>query len=146
MTDAHDPYTGAVVPGLGEKLKEPGAGWRNDLIEAAHLKDAMAPERDSGTDFTPGTHPADNKVWLDNMKAPPPEPAPCVTCQQPTTRTTVIDVYQQRGRNWAMRAVHECDGCHRRRQARAIARRLIEPDVDPEARERLEAQLQELNA
>lgn len=146
MTSPIDPYLGTPVPGLGEKLKEPGAGWRNDLIESAHLKAANPRERDDGTDFTPGTHPADNKAWLDDMHRAPTEAAPCVSCTHPTTRTTVLDVYQQRGRNWALRAVHECEGCYRRRMIQRLTQRLTAPDVDPEARERLVAQLAEIAA
>lgn len=140
--NAPDPYTGE-----GGNLKEPGAGWRNDLIEAQHLKSAMAPERDDGTDFLAGTDPELNKAWLQSLKHPIPiTPGPCAWCRATTTRMVAYEMYQVKGRHWAFRGARQCEGCANREAIQKLERIAANPDVLPRLREEAKAELATMKA
>lgn len=133
-----DPYTCA-----GGQLREPGAGWRNDLIESAALKSAMAPDRDDGTDFVAGTDPELNKAWLRSLRCPVPlVPGPCAWCQSMTTRAVAHEGYRVKGRNWALRGVYQCEACADQVARRQLERVAANPDVLPRLRAEALAELE----
>jgi hypothetical protein len=111
------------MPDRDERLQEPGAGWRNDLIELGHARESYEPEKLASyrADPTDAT-----RAWLTALKAErehPPEP--CWTCPAMTSRRVVGMVEGTEVREHAILWVHpQCERCAKVRelaQYRAIA-------------------------
>ena len=135
-----DPYTGT-----DGKLAEAGAGWRNDLIESAHVKAAMEPDVARDTDFVSGTDPELNRQWLASLKEQP-TPGPCVNCQAETTRRIATDIVKVKGRNWGFHWLRECEGCGQRRAARKLRARIQSGELSAELVAKYQQEIVELEA
>lgn len=133
-----------------EKLAEPGAGWRNDLIELAHVKTDQAPLYSYLEDATEVT-----RDWLKALHAPK-VPAQCYTCSTVTTRQVVTAVQGTEIREHAILwTKYQCEACATEHEIRKLQAALNRPAdacdpitgqslaLTPEVRERYEAYIRE---
>lgn len=120
------------------KLKEPGAGWRNDLIESAHLRNAMG--RDESSEATK------DRDWILGLKHPPEKkPSPCRHCGTMTTLFWAGACHPDGGQNIAVDvALAICADCHEKLSIWKMKRSLATaPQLLPHLRESYTQQIVE---
>jgi hypothetical protein len=109
-----------------EKLREPGGGWSNTLLEVAHhsgAEDAMVRMQSLGADD------ASARAWLATLKHDiQQEPAmPCRWCGVLTQRQVCVLAIPVPNspdpHNWIGLALHQCAACHVSEQVRILERR-----------------------
>jgi hypothetical protein len=126
-----DPYSGLPVE------TKPWA-----KVETQVTGDAQMETRtDLGTAH--GGEPGDNKDWLKSLKIKH-GPGKCAFCAHETERRIAVETRHIKGRIHGLPWLYWCEACQVLYDILSIRRRLADPTLHPEARERLTAQLKEL--